>query len=186
MASQCASNLQSNLVWLDLEMTGLNPDRDEILEMAIVVTDLHLNVVAESSEWVFYCEENKLEQMDSWNQQTHGGSGLIDLVRDSKLDYATGEADALNFLSKWVTPQQSPLCGNTICQDRRFLAKHMAKLNDYFHYRNFDVTVFKLAADYWMSSMPSKTKKNNRHRAKADIHESIEEMAYFHNLLFKR
>ena len=176
----------NNLVWLDLEMTGLNPQTDQILEMAIVITDNKLDVIAESPEWVFTCDEKILQGMDSWNSETHSKTGLLEEVRSSSLDYATGQQQALEFLGKWVAPQQSPMCGSTICQDRRFMATNLPKLNEYFHYRNFDVTVFKLAVGYWMSALPAQAKKNNRHRAKDDILESIEEMVYYQSLLFKQ
>lgn len=175
----------NRLAWLDLEMTGLDTVNDEIIEMAIVVTDRQLQVVAESKTWVFACAEAKLAAMDSWNTKTHGSSGLLDDVRASSLDYATGQAQALEFLREWVTAGRSPMCGNTICQDRRFLHRLMPTLHQYFHYRNFDVSTFKQAMGYWYGSLVPSAKKENVHRAMADIHESIEEMQYYHQLLFR-
>ena len=173
------------LGWLDLEMTGLSPDNDEIIEMAIVVTDSRLDIIAESQVWVFSCAEETLSTMDSWNTSTHTASGLVGEVRASTLDYETGERQALEFLSKHVKERESPMCGNTICQDRRFLARHMPLLHDFFHYRNLDVSSFKIACEVWLQGMPAMPPKDNEHRALSDIRHSVEEMRAYKELLFK-
>lgn len=175
-----------NLAWVDLEMTGLDPDNDHIIEMAIVVTNKSLEVVAESKEWVLACEERVLAGMDKWNTSTHTETGLLDDVRKSTLDYATAEGEALEFMRAWVEEGNSPMCGNTICQDRRFLHRCMPKLHGYFHYRNLDVTSFKLASMFWLAQLPAMSKKDNLHRALSDIKESIIEMQAYREMLFKR
>ena len=175
-----------NLGWIDLEMTGLEPDHDEILEMAIIITDSSLDIVAESDSWVFACSEEKLSMMDSWNKNTHKGSGLLDKVQESSLDYVTGEREALAFLKQHLPEGESPMCGNTICQDRRFLARHMRRLHDYFHYRNFDVSSFKIACGIWLSSKPEMPAIDSEHRALNDIRHSIQEMRTIKKMLFKQ
>ena len=175
-----------NLGWLDMEMTGLEPSDDEILELVIVITDNSLNILAESVSWVFACDSEVLDSMDNWNTSMHNSSGLVDLVKNSTLDYTSVEAQALAFMRKWIPEGQTPMCGSTICQDRRFLARHMRKLHDYFHYRNLDVSSFKLACGYWMQNMPTIGNKNSNHRALADIKGSINEMRHYHDILFKR
>lgn len=177
---------EGRLGWLDLEMTGLLPESDEILEMAIVVTDSKLDIVAESPVWVFACDEEKLQAMDRWNTSTHTGSGLVDKVATSSLDYVTGEREALAFLREHINEGDSPLCGNTICQDRRFLARHMTRLHDFFHYRSLDVSSFKIACAMWMQEMPAFPPKDSDHRALADIRQSIQEMRHYRDLLFRR
>ena len=176
----------NHLVWLDLEMTGLNPAVDEILEMAIVITNKQLEVVAESENWVFSCPQEKLESMDDWNQGTHSKSGLLDDVKNSSLTYAECEPLALSFIKEFVSIHESPMCGNTIYQDRRFLLKHMEKFHDYFHYRNLDVSSFKIACNLWLDKghAINKAKTDTKHRAKSDIYESIEELRYYRAILF--
>ncbi len=169
----------SRLIWIDLEMTGLKPDSDRIIEVALVVTDGELNKVAEAPVWVVHQSDAALDAMDSWNKGTHGRSGLIDKVRASSLDEATVEAQALAFLREHVPPKASPMCGNSICQDRRFLARHMPELEDHFHYRNLDVSTLKELARRWKPELMKGVPKEGKHEALADVYESIAELAYY-------
>jgi oligoribonuclease len=169
----------SRLIWIDLEMTGLKPDTDRIIEMALVVTDGDLNTVAEAPVWVVRQSDEVLDGMDSWNKGTHGRSGLIAKVRASPLDEATVEAQALAFLQEHVPAKASPMCGNSICQDRRFLARHMPLLEDYFHYRNLDVSTLKELARRWKPDLMKGVPKEGKHEALADVYESIEELRYY-------
>ena len=168
-----------NLIWLDMEMSGLSPDSDRILELAAVVTDAELNVLAESPVLVVHQSEAVLTGMDAWNQSTHGRSGLIDKVRTSTLDEATASTIMLEFLKQHVPAGKSPMCGNSICQDRRFMARYMPDLEAFFHYRNLDVSVFKELARRWRPTIYSGFKKASKHEALADIYESIEELKYY-------
>ena len=168
-----------NLIWLDMEMSGLSPDSDRILELAAVVTDAELNVLAESPVLVVHQSEAVLTGMDAWNQTTHGRSGLIDKVRTSTLDEATASATMLEFLKQHVPAGKSPMCGNSICQDRRFMARYMPELETFFHYRNLDVSVFKELARRWRPTIYSGFKKASKHEALADIYESIDELKYY-------
>ena len=167
------------LIWIDLEMTGLFPDRDRIIEMAMVVTDRDLAPVAVSPVWVVHQDDATLAAMDAWNQGTHGRSGLIAKVRASPLDEATVEAQALAFLQEHVPAKASPMCGNSICQDRRFLARHMPLLEDYFHYRNLDVSTLKELARRWKPDLMKGVPKEGKHEALADVYESIVELRYY-------
>jgi oligoribonuclease len=169
----------NNLVWLDMEMSGLNPDGDRILELAIVVTDQELALVAESPAWVVHQSDAVLAGMDEWNQKTHGRSGLIDKVRASTMDEAAVEAAALEFLKKYSLANHSPMCGNSIGQDRRFMARHMPTLEAFFHYRNLDVSTLKELCKRWQPAIYKGFKKKSRHTALADIHESIDELKYY-------
>jgi oligoribonuclease len=169
----------NRLIWIDLEMTGLAPDADRIIEMALVVTDNDLNMVAEAPVWVVRQSEAMLDGMDAWNKGTHGRSGLIEKVRASLLDDAAVEAQALAFLQEHVPPKTSPMCGNSICQDRRFLARWMPALEDYFHYRNLDVSTLKELARRWKPDLMKGVAKEGRHEALADVHESIVELRYY-------
>ena len=169
----------NHLIWIDMEMTGLSPERDRIIEVAIVITDSQLNTVAEAPVWVVRQEESVLAGMDSWNQSTHGKSGLTAKVRASTLDEATVEADALAFLGQHVPAKASPMCGNSICQDRRFLARWMPRLEDWFHYRNLDVSTLKELCRRWQPELMKGIPKEGRHEALADVHESIMEMKYY-------
>ena len=169
----------NRLIWIDLEMTGLKPDADRIIEMALVITDNDLATVAEAPVWVVRQSEAMLEGMDAWNKGTHGRSGLIDKVRASVLDDATVEAQALAFLQEHVPPKASPMCGNSICQDRRFLARWMPALEDYFHYRNLDVSSLKELARRWKPDLMKGVPKEGKHEALADVHESIGELKYY-------
>lgn len=169
----------NNLIWIDLEMTGLQPDADRIIELAMVVTDAQLNVVAESPAWVVHQPEEVLGAMDAWNKGTHGKSGLIDKVRASTLDEAHAERAALEFLAQHVPPNSSPMCGNSICQDRRFLARWMPQLEGYFHYRNLDVSTLKELVRRWKPEAAKGLTKEGKHQALADIYESIEELKFY-------
>jgi len=162
-----------------MEMTGLKPDTDRIIEIALVVTDSALNTVAEAPVWVVHQDDPVLDGMDSWNKGTHGRSGLIAKVRDSTLDDAQAQAQALTFLALHVPAKASPMCGNSICQDRRFLARWMPALEDWFHYRNLDVSTLKELCRRWQPDLMKGIPKEGRHEALADVHESIEELRYY-------
>ena len=167
------------LVWLDMEMTGLNPLSDRIIELAIVITDKNLNTIAEAPVWVVHQSDEVLNGMDAWNQKTHGNSGLIDKVRASTLTEAQVEQAALDFLKRYIGPSKSPMCGNSIGQDRRFMANYMPTLEKYFHYRNLDVSTLKELARRWYSRVYNGYKKQTRHTALADVYESIDELKYY-------
>ena len=169
----------SNLVWLDMEMTGLDPDRDRVIELAMIVTDANLETLAESPVWVVHQPDAVLDAMDDWNQKTHGRSGLIDRVRASTKDEAAVAAEALAFMAEWVGKQVSPMCGNSICQDRRFMARYMPLLEDYFHYRNLDVSTLKELCRRWRPEIAKGFVKKADHTAMADIRESIAELRYY-------
>lgn len=170
---------QSNLVWLDMEMTGLAPDSDRVIELAIVVTDAQLNVLAEAPVQVIHQPDEVLDAMDSWNKSTHAKSGLIEKVRASLLDEAQVEAAAIAFLREYVPAGTSPMCGNSICQDRRFMARWLPKLEAYFHYRNLDVSTLKELVRRWKPELAKGVAKEGKHEALADILESIEELKYY-------
>jgi oligoribonuclease len=174
----------NNLIWIDMEMTGLQPDSDRIIEMALVVTDGQLTVLAESPVWVVHQPDEVLGAMDSWNRGTHGKSGLIEKVRASTLAEATVEASALAFLAQHVPPSVSPMCGNSICQDRRFLARWMPKLESYFHYRNLDVSTLKELVRRWKPEAAKGFSKEGKHQALADIYDSLEELRYYRKTVF--
>ena len=169
----------NNLIWIDMEMTGLQPDRDRIIEIALLVTDSQLNVLAEGPLIVIHQSDEALEAMDSWNKSTHGKSGLIDRVRASTLTEAQAERVALDFLAAQVPAGSSPMCGNSVCQDRRFLARWMPQLEGYFHYRNLDVSTLKELVRRWKPEVMRGFAKEGKHEALADIRESIEEMKYY-------
>ncbi len=169
----------NHLVWLDMEMTGLDPERERIIELAIVITDNQLNIVAESPEWVVHQSEALLDAMDDWNKATHGKSGLVDRVRASTLDEATVEAQALAFIQHYVSHRASPMCGSTIGQDRRFMVRYMPRLEDWFHYRNLDVSTLKELCKRWQPEIAKGFAKQSAHTALADIRESIEELKYY-------
>jgi len=173
------STNQNNLIWLDMEMSGLLPDSDRILELAAVVTDAELNVLAESPVLVVHQSDAVLDGMDAWNKGTHGRSGLIEKVKASTLTEAEASAQMIAFLQQYVPANKSPMCGNSICQDRRFMARYMPDLETFFHYRNLDVSVFKELARRWKPEIYSGFKKASRHEALADIYESIDELKYY-------
>lgn len=170
---------QNNLAWLDMEMTGLDPDRDRIIEVAIVVTDSQLTVVAESPALVVHQEDAVLDAMDDWNKSTHARSGLIAKVKASTLAEPEVEQHFLDFLTQHLPARTSPICGNSICQDRRFLARHMPRLEAYFHYRNLDVSTLKELVKRWKPELAKGITKHGKHEALADIYESIEELKYY-------
>lgn len=176
--TQLATN-QDNLIWLDMEMSGLLPDTDRILELAAVVTDAQLNVIAESPVLVIHQSDAVLDGMDAWNKGTHGRSGLIEKVKASTLDEEAATDAMLAFLKEHVPASKSPMCGNSICQDRRFMARYMPRLEQFFHYRNLDVSVFKELSRRWRPDIYSGFKKASRHEALADIYESIDELKYY-------
>lgn len=179
------SHPNDNLIWLDMEMTGLSPENDRIIEVAMVVTDADLNVLAESPVLVIHQSDELLDGMDAWNKGTHGRSGLIDKVKQSNLDEASAEQQLLAFLAPHVPAGKSPMCGNSICQDRRFMARYMPNLEKYFHYRNLDVSVFKELARRWRPTVYNGFKKESRHEALADIYESIDELKYYREHFIK-
>ncbi len=168
----------TNLIWIDLEMTGLHPDNDTIIEIATLVTDSHLNVVAEGPVLAIHQSDAVLATMDEWNQKQHGQSGLVERVRRSTITMATAEQRTLEFVQQHVPANTSPICGNTICQDRRFLFRYMPTLEKYFHYRHLDVSTLKELAKRWLPSLPE-FDKVSKHLAMSDIHDSIEELKYY-------
>ncbi|AGH83440.1 oligoribonuclease [Ralstonia nicotianae] len=179
VTTKIAAKSDNNLVWLDMEMTGLSPENDRIIEVAMVVTDSELNVLAEGPVLVIHQPDEILDGMDAWNKGTHGRSGLIDKVKASITTEAQAEADLLDFLKKWVPKSKSPMCGNSICQDRRFMARYMPKLEAYFHYRNLDVSTLKELCKRWQPAIAKGFIKRQQHTAYADIVESIEELRYY-------
>lgn len=175
----------TRLIWIDMEMTGLKPESDRIIEVALVVTDQGLSVVAEGPVRVVHQPDAILDGMDSWNKGTHGRSGLIDKVKASVSTDAQVEAEMIAFLSQHVPPGISPMCGNSVCQDRRFLARFMPALEAYFHYRNLDVSTLKELARRWKPQVMAGLSKQGKHEALADIYESIEELKYYREHLLK-
>ncbi len=168
-----------------MEMTGLQPDTDRVIEVALVVTNNNLETIAEAPVLVVHQPDSVLEGMDSWNKSTHGKSGLIEKVKASVLDEAVVEAQMLAFLKEHVPARTSPMCGNSICQDRRFLARWMPAFEDYFHYRNLDVSTIKELAKRWKPDVTQGMKKHGKHEALADIYESIEELRHYREHFFK-
>jgi oligoribonuclease len=169
----------SNLIWIDLEMTGLNPNKDTIIEIATVVTDVNLNVVEEGPVLAIYHEDYVLSLMDEWNIEHHSASGLIARVQDSTISMQEAEKLTLAFLRKHVPPETSPICGNTICQDRRFLYRYMPDLENYFHYRHIDVSTLKELAGRWYPRITENFGKDSRHLALSDIYDSIAELKHY-------
>ncbi|MCL1078584.1 oligoribonuclease [Parashewanella spongiae] len=175
----------SNLVWIDLEMTGLEPATDRVIEIATLVTDKELNIIGEGPVIAIHQSDDVLAAMDDWNQKHHGESGLIDRVRISQCSEADAVAQTLDFLKQYVPAGKSPLCGNSIGQDRRFLNKYMSELEDYFHYRNIDVSTIKELVNRWSPEVQKGFKKQNTHQALQDIQESIAELVYYRSKVFK-
>ncbi len=175
----------NNLIWLDMEMTGLDPDRDRVIEIAMVATDSTLNTLAESPVVVIRQPDAVLGAMDEWNRNTHGKSGLLDRVRASTTDEAAATAQMLEFMRRFVPERTSPMCGNSICQDRRFMVRWLSGLEAYFHYRNLDVSTLKELARRWKPEVYKGVVKKGAHTALADIHESINELRYYRDNFIK-
>ena len=174
-----------NLIWLDCEMTGLDPENERVIEIAVVITGPNLEPRIEGPVLVIHQSDELLDKMDKWNKGTHGKSGLIDKVKASTISEADAEAEILAFLKKYVPKSTSPLCGNTISQDRRFLVKYMPKLDAFFHYRNIDVSTFKELAKRWKPDVYKAFKKQQTHTALADVHESIDELVHYREHFLK-
>ena len=179
MTDNTLKSSDQNLVWIDLEMTGLYPDTDRIIEVAVVVTDPQITVRIEGPVFAVHQSDATLDAMDSWNKGTHGRSGLVDRVKASTVDEAQAQQRVIEFLSQYVPSGKSPMCGNSICQDRRFLANYMPELERFFHYRNLDVSTLKELARRWKPDILAGFKKAQAHTALADIHESIDELVYY-------
>jgi oligoribonuclease len=175
----------NRLIWIDLEMTGLKPDTDRIIEVALVITDHALETVAQAPVFVVHQDNTTLDAMDAWNKATHGRSGLIDKVKAATMTEADVEAAALEFLRDHVPAKASPMCGNTICQDRRFLARFMPTLEEWFHYRNLDVSTLKELVRRWKPELMKGIPKEGKHEALADILESIDELRYYREHFLK-
>ena len=176
---------EHNLIWIDLEMTGLDPQTDQIIEIATVITDSALNELAEGPVLAIHQADEVLAGMDEWNTEQHGGSGLTDRVRKSTIDTATAERETLAFVEQWVGQGVSPMCGNSICQDRRFMARLMPTLEDYFHYRNLDVSSLKELARRWAPEVYKGFSKDSSHLALDDIRDSIAELRYYRDNFLK-
>ena len=177
--SMGATRKDDNLVWIDLEMSGLDPYEDKILEIATLVTDKELNIIAEGPVYSIYQPESVLELMDDWNMEHHTESGLLERVRTSKISEQEAQDETMAFLKQFVPFGASPMCGNSICQDRRFLYKHMRRLEEFFHYRNVDVSTLKELVRRWKPEVLKKVVKSGKHEALADIRESIEELKVY-------
>jgi oligoribonuclease len=177
---------EHNLVWIDLEMTGLYPDKDRIIEIAVVVTDAQLSQRVEGPVFAVHQSDAALDAMDAWNKGTHGKSGLIDRVKASTVDELSAQAQVIDFLKQFVPRNKSPMCGNSICQDRRFMANYMPELEAFFHYRNLDVSTLKELAKRWKPEILAGFKKAQAHTAMADIHESIDELVYYREHLLAK
>ena len=174
-----------NLIWIDLEMTGLEPEHDVIIEMATIVTDSDLNILATGPVIAVHHSDALLAGMDEWNTRTHGESGLTQRVRDSQISTAEAEAQTIAFLEQWVPKGKSPICGNSIGQDRRFLCRYMPTLEAFFHYRNLDVSTLKILAERWAPQIKEGFQKKGTHQALDDIHESIAELQYYREHFIK-
>ncbi len=174
-----------NLIWIDLEMTGLNPDQNVIIEIASLITDSQLNILAEGPSLAIYQPDEVLASMDEWNTTQHGQSGLIERIKQSKITTAEAEANTLAFIKQWVPANCSPICGNSICQDRRFLYRQMPQLEAYFHYRNLDVSTLKELVARWNPDLLKGFKKKNNHLAMDDIKDSLAELKYYKDHFIK-
>ena len=178
------SNDKNKLIWIDLEMTGLDTQHDNIIEIASIVTDYDLNIIAEGPVLAIYQSQQVMNDMDAWNTQHHGDSGLIEKVLNSITSMQDAENETLIFLRDYVAPGSSPICGNGICQDRRFLARQMPELERFFHYRNLDVSTIKILAQMWKSDISKNINKKSKHRALDDIKDSINELSYYRSSFF--
>ena len=174
-----------NLIWIDLEMTGLDPERERIIEIATVVTDANLNVLAEGPSLVVHQQDTLLDAMDEWNRNQHGGSGLTQLVRNSQISEAQASAATIDFLRQWVPAGASPMCGNSIGQDRRFLVRYMPELAAFFHYRNLDVSTLKELVRRWKPELENGFVKRGSHLAMDDVYDSIAELAYYRKVFIQ-
>jgi oligoribonuclease len=179
-------NRKENLIWIDLEMTGLDPDQNKIIEIATVITDKDLTVLAEGPVLAIHQPDAVLAAMDEWNTRQHANSGLTERVRASTVTEKEGERSTLEFIRQYVDQGASPICGNSICQDRRFLIRHMPELAAFFHYRNLDVSTLKILAKLWLPEVGNRFEKKSVHLALADIHDSIRELRFYREHLFKR
>lgn len=179
-------NRRENLIWIDLEMTGLKPETDRIIEIATVVTDKELAVLAEGPVFAIHQSDERLAAMDEWNTRQHNQSGLAERVRASNVDEAQAEQATLAFLRQYVDQGASPICGNSICQDRRFLINYMPELAAFFHYRNLDVSTLKILTKLWTPDIATRFEKQSVHLALADIHDSIRELRFYREQFFKR
>lgn|SRR3990167_92238 len=175
----------NNLIWIDLEMTGLDPNDDRIIEIATVITDSDLNIVAEGPVLAIQQSKARLDQMDSWNTKQHNHSGLVNRVQESPINETQAEAETIQFLQQYVPAGKSPICGNSICQDRRFLAHYMPKLERYFHYRHLDVSTLKILAQRWAPQIANGFSKHSTHLALQDIYDSIDELKYYRALFLR-
>lgn len=181
-----ARKSRKHLVWIDCEMTGLDPARDVLLEMATIITDYDLGIIARGPVLAIRQSEARLARMDEWNQRTHGGSGLLDRVRREGVRAAEAEEQTLKFVKRYCYAQTAPLCGNSIGQDKRFLAKYMPRLHDYLHYKVVDVSSIKVLVAEWYGGKYESPKKKELHRALDDIEESIAELQYYRKTVFKK
>jgi len=172
-------NKKTNLIWIDLEMTGLVPEKDIIIEIATVVTDAYLNVLAEGPSLAIHQDNKHLDSMDEWNTRQHTKSGLVQRVKESEISVNTAEKQTLDFVMKYVDPGTSPMCGNSICQDRRFLYNYMPKLEKFFHYRHIDVSTLKELAVRWKPDVVTTSFKESKHLALSDIYDSINELKHY-------
>ncbi len=178
-------NKKTNLIWIDLEMTGLIPETNVIIEIATVVTDANLNIIDEGPSLAIHQESVLLDAMDEWNTNQHNRSGLVKRVEESTISVIDAESQTLDFLSKYVDPGASPMCGNSICQDRRFLYNYMPNLEKFFHYRHIDVSTLKELAVRWKPNIISSSFKKSRHLALSDIYDSIDELKYYREHFIK-
>ena len=179
-----ATDRANNLIWIDLEMTGLSTETDTIIEIATIVTDKHLNELAQGPVFAIRQSQDRMDAMDEWNTRQHGQSGLTSRVLESSVDLATAETRTLEFLRQWVDEGSSPMCGNSICQDRRFMAREMPALEKFFHYRNLDVSTLKILATHWAPTVAKGFVKDSEHLALADIRDSIDELIWYRTHLF--